>query len=55
MLRVTENVNTMDVTYLSPQAAKHPFRFAVSLTHPKLKRGASDLIDVKDFELFAGP
>lgn len=45
----------MDATYLSPQAAKHPFRFTVSLTHPKLKRGASDLIDVKDFELFAGP
>lgn len=55
MLRVRENVNIMDATYLSPQAAKHPFRFTVSLTHPKLKRGARDLIDVKDFELFAGP
>lgn len=39
---------------LSLQTAEHPLHLSVSPTLPKLK-GASDVIDVRDWELFAGP
>lgn len=40
---------------LSLQTAEHPLHLSVSPTLPKLQRGASDVIDVGDWELFAGP
>lgn len=40
---------------LSLQTAEHRLHLSVSPALPKLKRGASGVIDVRDWELFAGP
>ena len=40
---------------LSLQTAEHPLHLSVSPTLPELERGASDVIDAVDWELFAGP
>lgn len=47
-----EDVRPLSIqSSLSLQAAEHPLHLSVSSTLPKLK-GASDVIDVRDWELF---